>query len=130
MKAALGPPSAGGMGTPEFDVTQSGGGPNALVAIQPAGNVGGVWPSKLSVKTIGIKHGKGPHEGVGTGPSPARPTSPGEFGSPVRGAIAFEDVIAAAASATAAAAQTASVVLRLTKQFLALGCCPVENKQR
>ena len=62
MKAALGPPSAGGIGTPEFEVTQSGGGPNEFVAIQPGGNVGGVWLSKLSVTTIGFQQPKGPHE--------------------------------------------------------------------
>ena len=35
------------MGTPEFDVTQSGGGPCAFVAIQSAGSAGGVTPSKF-----------------------------------------------------------------------------------
>ena len=45
--AALGGESAGGMGTPEFDVTQSGGGPCAFVAVQSAGNAGGVTPSKF-----------------------------------------------------------------------------------
>jgi hypothetical protein len=39
--AALGNVSAGGIGSPELDVTQSGGGPKALVANQPKGNVGG-----------------------------------------------------------------------------------------
>jgi hypothetical protein len=130
MNAALGPPSEGGIGTPESEVTQSGGGPNAFVAIQPGGNVGGAWPSKLSLTTIGFQQPKGPHEGVGTGPSPSQPISPGEFGSPVRGGIAFEDVITAAASVTAAAAQTASVVVRLTKPFVSVCRCSVENKER
>ena len=34
MNAALGGVSAGGIGSPELDVTQSGGGPKALVANQ------------------------------------------------------------------------------------------------
>jgi hypothetical protein len=49
MNAALGAVSAGGMGTPESDVTHNGGGPWAFVAVQSGGNVGGVTPSKLSV---------------------------------------------------------------------------------
>ena len=130
MNAALGPPSEGGIGTPESDVTQSGGGPNAFVAIQPGGNVGGAWPSKLSLTTIGFQQPKGPHDGVGTGPSPSQPISPGEFGSPVRGGIAFEDVITAAASETAAIAQIAIVVLRPIKPFVSLCSGPVESKQR
>jgi hypothetical protein len=109
MKAALGPPSAGGIGTPEFEVTQSGGGPNEFVAIQPGGNVGGVWLSKRSVTTTGFQQPKGPHEGVGTGPWTARPTSKGKFRSTVRGAIAFEEVITAATNANTAVAQMAKV---------------------
>ena len=42
MKAALGGVSVDGMGTPEFDVTHSGGGPWAFVANQPGGSAGGV----------------------------------------------------------------------------------------
>jgi hypothetical protein len=49
MNAAFGGVSAGGIGTPESDVTQSGGGPWAFVAIQSGGSVGGVTPSKFSV---------------------------------------------------------------------------------
>ena len=48
MNAALGGVSAGGLGTPLFEVTHSGGGPNALVASQSAGNAGGVTLSKFS----------------------------------------------------------------------------------
>ena len=51
MNAALGGVSAGGFGSPELDVTQSGGGPNALVANQPAGNAGGATLSKNSATT-------------------------------------------------------------------------------
>ena len=40
MNAALGGESAGGIGTPEFDVTQSGGGPCAFVATQSGGQCG------------------------------------------------------------------------------------------
>ena len=42
------------MGTPEFDVTQSGGGPCAFVAIQPGGNAGGVMAIEVftSAQTV------------------------------------------------------------------------------
>ena len=50
MNAALGGVSAGGIGSPELDVTQSGGGPKALVANQPGGNAGGATLSKDSRK--------------------------------------------------------------------------------
>jgi hypothetical protein len=49
MYAALGGVSAGGIGTPEFEVDQSGGGPCAFVAIQFGGSAGGVTLSKFSV---------------------------------------------------------------------------------
>ena len=49
MNAALGGVSAGGVGTPLFDVTQSGGGPSAFVASHPAGNAGGTTLSKFSL---------------------------------------------------------------------------------
>jgi len=47
--AALGGVSAGGLGTPLLDVSQSGGGPSAFVANHPVGNAGGVTLSKFSV---------------------------------------------------------------------------------
>ena len=50
MNAALGGESAGGIGTPELDVTHNGGGPCAFVATQPGGSAGGVTPSKFSAK--------------------------------------------------------------------------------
>jgi hypothetical protein len=53
MNAALGSESAGGLGTPELDVTHIGGGPCAFVAIQSGGNAGGVTLSKSSLTTTG-----------------------------------------------------------------------------
>ena len=53
MNAALGDVSAGGLGRPLFDVTQSGGGPSAFVANHPGGNADGVTLSKFSLNTIG-----------------------------------------------------------------------------
>ena len=49
MNAALGGVSAGGIGTPESEVTQSGGGPCAFVATQSGGSAGGVTLSKSLV---------------------------------------------------------------------------------
>ena len=49
INAALGSESATGVGTPEFDVTQSGARPCAFVATHSAGNAGGVTPSKFSL---------------------------------------------------------------------------------
>lgn len=66
INAALGSVSAGGLGTPEFDVSQNGGGPSAFVASQSGGSAGGVTSSKFSVHPAGRIHG-GEHEGVGTG---------------------------------------------------------------
>src|SRR4029453_5657534 len=57
MNAALGGVSAGGVGTPELDVTQSGGCPCAFVAVQSGGNAGGVMPSKFSVLVRSV-HGR------------------------------------------------------------------------
>jgi hypothetical protein len=54
INAALGGESATGVGTPEFDVTQSGAGPCAFVATHPAGSAGGVTPSKFS---LNVMHG-------------------------------------------------------------------------
>src|SRR5213080_4770385 len=57
MDAALGGVSAGGVGTPELDVTQSGGCPCAFVAVQSGGNAGGVTPWKFSVPVRSV-HGR------------------------------------------------------------------------
>jgi hypothetical protein len=64
MNTALGNLSAGGIGMPELDVTQTGGGPCAFVASQPGGNAGGVTLSKFSLHVTGNIQG-GEHEGVG-----------------------------------------------------------------
>lgn len=69
MKSALGAVSAGGIGNPESDVTQSGGGPWAFVASQPAGSAGGVTPSKFSLCVAGFQQ-PGQGSGVGVGPTP------------------------------------------------------------
>lgn len=68
MNAAFGTVSAGGAGRPLLDVTQSGGGPKALVANQSDGNSGGVTLSKFSCKDTGKE--QGPHEGLGRGAAP------------------------------------------------------------
>src|SRR6188472_3099311 len=68
IKRALGGESAGGIGSPELEVTHSGGGPSAFVASQPPGNTGGVNPSKFSVLVRGIQQ-SGHGWGVGVGPS-------------------------------------------------------------
>jgi hypothetical protein len=44
----LGDVSAGGLGTPLFEVTHSGGRPSVFVASHPVGNAGGVTLSKFS----------------------------------------------------------------------------------
>jgi hypothetical protein len=48
MKAEFGGVSAGGLGTPLFEVTHSGDGPSVFVASHPVGNAGGVTLSKFS----------------------------------------------------------------------------------
>ena len=58
MNAALGGVSTGGIGTPELDVTQSGGGPCALVAIQSGGRAGGVTLSNVSFVISSVQQGK------------------------------------------------------------------------
>jgi hypothetical protein len=56
MNAASGGVSAGGLGTPLFDVTHSGGGPSAFVASHPIGNAGGVTLSKFSSTCTDKEH--------------------------------------------------------------------------
>src|SRR4029077_15260206 len=96
MNAALGSVSAGGIGTPEFDVTHIGGGPSAFVASQPAGNAGGVTLSKFSLNDTGSEQG-GEHEGAGAGGSARaaevspRPQLPDP---PPRSAMATDELIA------------------------------------
>jgi hypothetical protein len=87
MNAELGSVLAGGIGTPEFDVTQRGGGPWAFVATQSGGNAGGVTLSKFSFTNTGWKQG-GEHEGTGDGVGPTaaetstRPHPTTLFGGP------------------------------------------------
>jgi hypothetical protein len=51
--AALGAESAGGNGSPSFEVTQNmPSGSIALVAVHPGGSAGGVTPSKFSLNTV------------------------------------------------------------------------------
>jgi hypothetical protein len=51
--AAFGEESADGNGSPSFDVTQNmSSGSITLIAVHPAGNAGGVTPSKFSLNTV------------------------------------------------------------------------------
>jgi hypothetical protein len=67
----LGAVSAGGIGSPELELTHSGGGPSAFVASQSGGNWGGVNPSKFSV-LVRANQQSGQGNGVGVGPATAR----------------------------------------------------------
>ena len=106
MNTAFGAVSAGGAGTPLSEVTQSGGGPNALVANQPAGNTGGVTLSKFSPSTTAWLHPP-PHKGVGVGVAPPAefPTNADSSSSPEVDpacGVACEEPINANAAAPAA----------------------------
>jgi len=86
INVAFGNVSAGGIGTPESDVTQSGGGPWPFVAVQSGGNPGGVTLSKSSLNSTGCEQG-GEHEGFGGGVGTAaemstRPQPATLFGGP------------------------------------------------
>ena len=67
MDAALGAESAGGAGTPAFDVPQNGADPARLKANHPAGNAGGTALSKFSVNVPEQATGVGVTDGVGVG---------------------------------------------------------------
>jgi hypothetical protein len=87
INAAFGGVSAGGIGTPESDVTHNGGGPSAFVAIQSGGNAGGVTKSKCSRNSTGSQQGDGVHGGLGAGAGTAaeistRPQPTTLFGGP------------------------------------------------
>jgi hypothetical protein len=72
MNATFGGVSAGGMGSPLFEVTQSGAGPCAFVASHPTGNAGGVTSSKFSADVTRGKHdGHLPQPCASRGPSAA-----------------------------------------------------------
>ena len=84
MNAALGSESAGGIGTPEFEVTQSGGGPWAFVASHPGGSAGGVTLSKFSANLLRNQQG-GHVGGLGAGTAAeisTRPQPATLFGGP------------------------------------------------
>ena len=110
MNAAFGDVSAGGAGTPEFDVTQSGGGPSAFVAIQSTGNAGGVTSSKYTLKTTGSKQG-GEQEGVGTGVGAGVSPTVVEISNRAW-PIAGDDLMTTAVTATTAAVLIADVMAR------------------
>ena len=128
MNAAFGDVSAGGTGTPEFDVTQSGGGPSAFVAIQSAGNAGGVTSSKYTLKTTGSRQG-GEQEGVGTGVGvDVSPTVVEISNRPWP--IAGDDVMTTAVSATTAAVPISNVMVRRIESLITLCLRLVEAKRR
>jgi len=103
MDAALGHVSAGGSGTPEFDVTHSGGGPRAFVASQSGGNAGGPTLSKLSLNPTGMEQG-GWHEGA-------------DRGVAARWAMAREELIALNAAMPAATKNSEQKMLRIRAGF-------------
>src|SRR5436190_20443651 len=68
MNAAFGSESAGGLGRPELEFTQSGTGPCAFVATHPEGSAGGTTPSKASENCVPLGEHPGVAVGVGVGP--------------------------------------------------------------
>jgi hypothetical protein len=115
MKAALGAVSAGGIGTPESDVTHNGGGPWTFVAIQSGGSAGGVTLSKFSI--IVFRHQQGKHGG-GLGSSAARLStrsnrcSGEEANPPSRWAMMREEPITANVAIPAATKRSEQAILR------------------
>jgi hypothetical protein len=81
-------------------VTHSGGGPRAFVASQSGGNGGGIALSKFSLNTIGKEQG-GEQEGAGIGVALtavemstwSKPLFTGKVDSPLRCAIARDELI-------------------------------------
>ena len=71
MNAALGGVSAAGIATPESEVTQTGGGPNAFVAIQSGGSAGGVSYRSSRLLSLGANKGYTAAESV-SGQRPRR----------------------------------------------------------
>ena len=66
--AALGLDSAGGLGTPPFEVTHKGAGPCTFVAVQSWGSAGGVTLSKFWLSVTGRQqNGQGEGAGAGVG---------------------------------------------------------------
>src|SRR5437762_154294 len=75
MNAALGGESAGGIGTPEFEVTQNGCGPWAFAASHSGGSAGGVTLSKFSANVPWNQQG-GHMGGLGAGTAAEISTRP------------------------------------------------------
>src|SRR4029079_5097163 len=115
MNAAFGNVSAGGLGTPELDVTHIGGGPCTFVATQPGGNVGGTTLSKLSPNSTGFQHGGqcGGFEATASGEISERPEP----------SLAREELITPVASAATAVTKIANVAARLITS-------PISARQR
>jgi hypothetical protein len=82
MYAALGDEYAGGVGTPESEVTQSGGGPCTFVANQFGGSAGGEIPSKFSEKTVTKIPSHGDGVGLAAARTSTRPQPVTLFGGP------------------------------------------------
>jgi hypothetical protein len=82
MTTALGGVYAGGIGTPEFEVTQSGGSPCAFVATQPGGNAGGITPSKFSFNSVPMTPPHGGGVGLAAARMSTRPQPVTLFGGP------------------------------------------------
>jgi hypothetical protein len=135
MNAAFGSVSAGGTGTPEFEVPDTGGGPCAFVASHPEGKAGGIWKSKFSCIVVRIQQGG--HGGGGLDPAAAATTSTRpqavssrEINPSARWPVARDTLITAAASATTAAVAIANLVARLIEPFMSLCRCRVKGKTR
>ena len=80
--AALGNVSAAGIGSPELDVTQSGGGPKAFVANQSKGNVGGTTSSKSSPRPTSWEQRPGHGVGLGVAQAAGLSNQPDALSSP------------------------------------------------
>ena len=131
MNTAFGGVSAGGVGTPESEVTHTGGGPWAFVASQSGGNAGGMTPSKFSC--IVERNQQGGHGG-GVGSAPVRTStrpqavSSGEINPSIPWPVAREKLITAAAKTTTAVAAIANVVGRFITPSIISSSSPCEAK--
>ena len=105
MNAAFGGVSAGGIGTPESDVTHNGGGPCAFIATQSGGKVGGVTPSKYSKTSAGWQKGGGHGGGL-------RALTAKILFSPARWPIATDELIAPNTASTAATKKSGQKISR------------------
>jgi hypothetical protein len=118
-------------------VNPSGGGPWAFLTTRSGGNAGGVTLSEFSLHVAGTQQG-GEHEGpAGDAAATAaeisiwpKPWPSGEVESRARGAIAREELITVAASATTETVPIASVVARFIEPFISLWRYRVKSKKR